>query len=34
MKPVKRRIEFLHHLAERGGERGPPADQHIVVAGA
>ena len=34
MKPVKRRIEFLHQLAERGGERGPPADQHIVVAGA
>jgi hypothetical protein len=34
MKPVKRHIEFLHHIAERGGERGPSADQHVVVAGA
>ena len=34
MNPAKRRIEILHHLAERGGERGPPADQHIVMAGA
>jgi hypothetical protein len=33
MKPSERRIEFLHHLAERGGERSSPADQHIVVAG-
>ncbi len=33
IKPAERRIEFLHHLAERGGERSPPADQHIVVAG-
>ena len=33
MKLSQRRIEFLHHLAERGGERGPPPDQHIVVAG-
>jgi hypothetical protein len=33
MKPAERRVEFLHQLAERGGERGPPADQHIVMAG-
>jgi hypothetical protein len=27
-------IEFLHHLVERSRQRRPPADQHIVVAGA
>ena len=27
-------IELLHHLAERSHQSGPPADQHIIVAGA
>jgi hypothetical protein len=34
MKPAQRHMEFLHHLVERGGKRGPPADQYIVVTGA
>jgi hypothetical protein len=27
-------IELLHHLAERSRQCGPPADQHVIVAGA
>jgi len=34
MNSDERRIEFPQHLAERGRECGPPADQHIVMAGA
>jgi hypothetical protein len=30
----KRRIEFPHHFAEWGRQRGPPADEHVVMAGA
>ena len=30
---AERRIEFPHHLGERCGERRPPPDQHVVVAG-
>jgi hypothetical protein len=32
VKPAERRIEFLHHVAERGAERGPAADQHVVMS--
>jgi hypothetical protein len=32
--PGERSIEFLHHVAERGRQRGPPSDQHVVVPGA
>jgi hypothetical protein len=32
--PAERAIEFPHHVAERGGERGPPPDHHIVMPGA
>jgi hypothetical protein len=31
--PGKRRIEFLHHVAEGGRQRGSPADQYVVMAG-
>jgi hypothetical protein len=33
VNPGKRRIEFLHHFTERGRQRGPPADEHIIMAG-
>jgi hypothetical protein len=29
--PAERCIEILHHLAKWRGQRGPPADQHVVV---
>lgn len=28
---VKRRIQFLHHIAKRRGKRRPPSDQHVIV---
>jgi hypothetical protein len=31
---AKRRIEFLHHFAERKDKGRPPPDQHIIMAGA
>ena len=31
--PAERRIEFLHHFAKRSRERGPPPDEHVIVAG-
>jgi hypothetical protein len=31
---AKRRIEFLHHLAERKDKGRPPSDQYIIMAGA
>ncbi len=34
VKAAQRRIEFLHHLAKGGGQRGPPPDQDVIVAGA
>jgi hypothetical protein len=34
VNPSKRRIEFPHHFAEWGRQRGPPADEHVVMAGA
>jgi hypothetical protein len=34
MDSAKRRIEFLHHVAERNAKGRPPPDQHIVIAGA
>jgi hypothetical protein len=30
----QRRIEFLRHLIERDRQRSPPADEHVIVAGA
>jgi len=32
MNPSERRIEFLHHLAERSRQRSPTTNQHIIVA--
>jgi hypothetical protein len=32
MNPAERRIEFPPHVAERGGQRRAPPDQHIIVA--
>jgi hypothetical protein len=31
---AKRRIEFLHHVAERNAKGRPPPDQHIIIARA
>jgi hypothetical protein len=31
--PGERRIELLHHLAERSHQGRPPPDEHIIVAG-
>jgi hypothetical protein len=31
---AKRRIEFLHHVAERRAESRPPPDQYVIKAGA
>src|SRR5271167_133877 len=33
MNPAQRRGEFPHQVDERGIERRPPANQHIIVAG-
>jgi hypothetical protein len=33
MNPGKRHIEFPHHLAEGSAERGPPTNQHVIMAG-
>jgi hypothetical protein len=33
MNPGKRHIEFPYHLAEGGGERTAPSDQHVIMAG-
>jgi hypothetical protein len=30
MKPAERHIEIPHHLTERGDERGPPPNEHVV----
>jgi hypothetical protein len=32
--PAKRTLEFLRHGVEGELERGPPSDQHVIVAGA
>jgi hypothetical protein len=34
MNSAKRRIEFLHHFAERKDKGRPPPDQYIIMAGA
>ena len=33
LNPAERGIEILHYFAERGGQRRPPADQHVIVPG-
>jgi hypothetical protein len=33
MNPAERGIEISHHLAEGRGERRPPPDEHVIVAG-
>ena len=34
MDSTERRLEIPHHVAERGGERRTPSDQHIVMTAA
>ena len=34
MDSAKRRIEFLHHVAERNAKSRPPPDQHIIITRA
>jgi hypothetical protein len=34
MNPVQGRIEVVEHVAERQRQRRPPANQHVIVAGA
>jgi hypothetical protein len=33
MYPAERRIQFLHHVAERDRQRRPPAYHYVIVAG-